>query len=100
VGETLVLRSADGRPRRRHAVANAVRVAGDRAKLNPRGVKPVAPHDLRQSCARLLFAAGVPAPKVAAILRHASPRITLTVYAGLVESQRVELRDDLEAALR
>lgn len=59
-----------------------------------------APHDLRHSCAGLLFAAGVPVPKVAAILRHASPRITLTVYAGLVESQRAELRDDLEAALR
>jgi hypothetical protein len=26
--------------------------------------------------------------------------VTLTVYGGLVESHRVELRDDLEAALR
>jgi hypothetical protein len=32
-------------------------------------------------------------------MRHADARVTLTVYAGLVESQRVELRDDLEAAL-
>jgi integrase len=100
VGEALLFRTGDGKPRTRHAVANAVRVAGDRAKLNPPGAKPVAPHDLRHSCAGLLFAAGVSVPKVAAILRHASPRITLTVYAGLVESQRAELRDDLEAALR
>ena len=50
--------------------------------------------------AGLLLAAGVPAPKVAAILRHADARAMLTVYAGLIESQRAELRDDLEAALR
>jgi integrase len=99
VGKALVFRTADGKPRRRHAVANAVRVAGDKAKLNPAGAKPVAPHDLRHSCAGLLFAAGVPVPKVAAILRHANPRVTLTVYAGLVESQRSELPGDLEAAL-
>ncbi|HVC88807.1 MAG TPA: hypothetical protein VNC40_15470 [Gaiellaceae bacterium] len=52
------------------------------------------------SCAGLLLSAGIPVPKVAAILRHADARITLTVYAGVVESQRAELRDDLEAALR
>ena len=72
----------------------------EQAKLNPPGAKPVAPHDLRHSCAGLLFAAGVPVPKVAAILRHADARLTLTVYAGLVESQRGELLGDLEAALR
>jgi integrase len=100
VGEALLFRTAAGKPRTRHAVGNAVRTAGNRAGLNPDGVKPVAPHDLRHSCAGLMFAAGVPVPKVAAILRHASPRITLTVYAGLVESQRAELRGDLEAAFR
>ena len=70
------------------------------ATAQPARAKPVAPHDLRHSCAGLLFAAGVSVPKVAAILRHANPRITLTVYAGLVESQRAELKDDLELALR
>jgi hypothetical protein len=40
-----------------------------------------------------------PGPKVAAVLRHADARVTLMVYAGLVESQRSELRADLEAAL-
>jgi len=100
VGSVLVIWTASGQPQDRHNTARAVRAAGDAAKLNPRGVKKVAPHDLRHSCAGLLLAAGVPAPKVAAILRHADARITLTVYAGLVESQRVELLDDLEAALR
>jgi integrase len=99
VGTALLFTTADGQPRTRHAVGNAVRTAGDRAGLNPDGVKPVAPHDLRHSCAGLLFAAGVPIPKVAAILRHANPRITLSTYAGLVESQRSELLSDLEKAL-
>ena len=70
------------------------------AGLNSPGVKKVSPHDLRHSCAGLLLAAGVPAPQVAAILHHADLRITLMVYAGLVESQRAELKDDLELALR
>jgi len=100
VGSALVFTTAEGKPRHRHAVGNAVRTAGDKAGLNPSGVKPVAPHDLRHSCAGLLFAAGVPVPKVAAILRHADPRITLSTYAGLVESQRSELRGDLETALQ
>lgn len=64
VGSALVFTTADGKPRHRHAVGNAVRTAGDRARLNPPGVKPVAPHDLRHSCAGLLFAAGVPVPRL------------------------------------
>jgi polyisoprenyl-teichoic acid--peptidoglycan teichoic acid transferase len=79
LGEALVFRTDDGKPRTRHAVANAVRVAGNAAKLNPPGVKRVAPHDLRHSCAGLLFAAGVPVPKISATLRHTSPRITLSL---------------------
>jgi hypothetical protein len=47
----------------------------------------------------LLLAAGVPVPKVAAVLRHTDARVTLMVYAGLVESQRSDLRIDLETAL-
>jgi hypothetical protein len=32
------------------------------------------------------------------VLRHSDARVTLSFYAGLVESQRGELRGDLEAA--
>lgn len=46
-----------------------------------------------------LFAANVPAPTIAAILRHADVRTTLTVYAGLVEANRAGMRSKLEAAL-
>jgi integrase len=99
VGDVLAFRTSTGRPQDRHNAARAIRTAGDGAKLNPPGAKRVAPHDLRHSCAGLLLAAGVPAPKVAAILRHADARVTLTVYAGLVESERAALRNDLERAL-
>lgn len=86
-------------PHDRRNVLRAVYAAGDRAGLNPDVVSKVSCHDLRHSCAGLLFSAGVSAPKVAAILRHSDVRVTLTTYAGLVETDRADLRDDLEAAL-
>lgn len=94
--------TCNGKPQHRKNVLRAIYLAGDRAKLNPpKGSgKRVGCHDLRHSAAGLLLSAGVSPPKVAAILRHADARITMTVYAGLVESQRAELRDDLEAAFR
>src|SRR5207245_1885952 len=88
VGDALVFRTSSGKAHCRENVARAMRVASTAAGLNETGKKKVSPHDLRHSCAALLLAAGVPAPKVAAILRHADARITLTVYAGVVESQR------------
>jgi len=61
-------------------------------------VERIGCHDLRHSCAGLLFAAGRSAPTVAAVLRHADTRTTLTTYAGLVETNRSELRQDLDVA--
>jgi integrase len=68
--------------------------------VNVRAQKHVGCHDLRHSCAAVLFAAGVPATKVAAVLRHTTTRRTLTTYAGLAEADRGDLRRDLEAAFR
>ena len=82
----------------RRNVLRAVYRAGDGAGLNPEGVEKVGCHDLRHSCAGLLFAAGTSAPTVAAVLRHADTRTTLTTYAGLVETNRSELRRDLDVA--
>lgn len=82
----------------RRNVLRAVNRAGDNAGLNPEGIEKVGCHDLRHSCAGLLFAAGVTAPTVAAVLRHADTRTTLTTYAGLVETNRTELRRDLNVA--
>ena len=72
--------------------------AGDDAGLNSTGVEQVGCHDLRHSCAGLLLAAGTSAPTVAAVLRHADTRTTLTTYAGLVETNRAEVRRDLDVA--
>lgn len=96
VGTALVFTTASGRPQERHNAARAIRAAGARAKVA--GTKPLSPHDLRHSCAALLLEAGVPDPQVAAIMRHADPRVTLTVYAGITNKRRAALRDDLDAA--
>ena len=96
VGGLLVFRTASGEPQDRHNAGRAIRLAGARAKVA--GTKPLSPHDLRHSCAALLLEAGVPDPQVAAIMRHADPRVTLTVYAGITTKRRAALRDDLEAA--
>ena len=40
-------------------------------------------HDLRHWCATILLGRGVPVPTVAAILGHASPNVTLAIYAGV-----------------
>jgi integrase len=82
----------------RRNTLRAVHKAGDAAGLNAEGVERVGCHDLRHSCAGLLFAAGVSAPTVAAVLRHSDTRVTLTTYAGLVETDRTELRRGLDVA--
>lgn len=86
-------------PHDRRNVLRAVYKAGDDAKLNPAGLPRVSCHDLRHSCAGLLFSANVAYPRIAEILRHSDVRVTLATYAGLVEADRAKLRDDLEAAL-
>jgi len=96
VGDALVFRTATGRPQSRNNAGRAIRAAGSRAGLG--GEKRLSPHDLRHSCAGLLLAAGVPVPEVAAIMRHADARVTMTVYAGLAQEQRAGLRGAMEAA--
>ena len=80
--DALVFQSVFGNRHFRTNVLAAICTAGDAAGLNEGKPKRVGCHDLRHSCAGLLFAAGVPAPKVAAVLRHSDVRTTLTVYAG------------------
>ena len=73
---------------------------GEPSDTDMDGVQKVGVHSLRHSTAALLLAAGVPLPKVSEIMRHANVGITASTYAGLLESQRAELKADLEAALR
>jgi integrase len=45
-------------------------------------------HDLRHSFVAVAFDRGLTAPQVAALARHANPRVTLAMYAGLTDEGR------------
>ncbi|MET8875587.1 tyrosine-type recombinase/integrase [Nocardia sp. NPDC004604] len=49
------------------------------------GVRPIRLHDLRHSCATLLFAQGVDPATVQRILRHASITTTTSIYMEVIE---------------
>ena len=76
----------------------AVYEAGDDAKLNGKGRERVGVHDLRLSFVSVALAAGMTLPEAAALARHANPRVTATVYAGLTDENRGQLADKLNQA--
>ncbi|MGW0250809.1 tyrosine-type recombinase/integrase [Nocardia goodfellowii] len=49
------------------------------------GVRPIRLHDLRHSCATLLFTMGVEAATVQRILRHSSISVTTGIYMDVIE---------------
>jgi integrase len=49
--------------------------------LTESGLESLKLHDLRHLCASLLIAEGIPLTTIAQVLGHASPAITMTVYA-------------------
>jgi integrase len=73
-------------------VLRAVHAAGDAAGLNGGGRERVGVHDLRHSFVALALAAGLTLPEAAALARHASPRVTAAVYAGLSDDNRALAR--------
>jgi integrase len=79
-------------------VLRAVYAAGDAAGLNGDGRERVGVHDLRHSFVGLTLAAGLTLPEAAALARHANPRVTATVYAGLTGEDREQLGAKLAAA--
>lgn len=58
------------------------------------GVPQVRVHDLRHSCATLLFSMGVPSATVQRILRHSSITVTTGTYVEVIEAVQ---RDALDA---
>lgn len=58
-----------------------------RGKLRSKDGHALHVHTLRHTCCTRLLAAGVPVPIVQAILGHASPQMTLRVYAHLQAEQ-------------
>jgi len=63
------------------------------------GLPVVTPHGLRHLHASLLLAEGVPVPAVSARLGHASPRVTLGIYAHVMPGQDVEVAQIVERTL-
>jgi integrase len=96
--DALVFTTASGRPQGARNVLRAVYEAGDDAKLNGKGRERVGVHDLRHSFVAVALAAGMTLPEAAALARHANPRVTATVYAGLTDENREQLADKLTQA--
>ena len=86
--DALVFTTANGKPQVRRNALRALHVAGDAAGLNGDGVQPVGLHDLRHSLVAIAFERGLTLPEVAMLARHANPRVTATVYAGLTTEGR------------
>jgi integrase len=91
LADKLVFTTASGKPQSRRNALRAVHVAGDNAKLNGSGLEPVGLHDLRHTLVAIAFEHGLTAPEVAVLARHASAKVTLTVYAGLTGDGRAQV---------
>lgn len=66
-----------------------------RQLCNQAGVSQVRVHDLRHSCATLLFTTGVDAATVQRILRHSSISVTTGTYVEVVDSVQRDALDSL-----
>ncbi len=53
--DALVFVARLDKPRNRRSAANAIRVAGDAARLNSDGRQPIGMHDLRRSFAAIVL---------------------------------------------
>lgn len=68
-----------------------------RALCTKAHVPQVRVHDLRHSCATLLFAQKVEAATVQRILRHSSITVTTGIYMEVIESVKREALDSMDS---
>jgi integrase len=59
------------------------------------GVRQIRVHDLRRSCATLLYDQGVPIERIQDILGHSSPTITKTIYVDATRKVQQDAVDKL-----
>ena len=86
------------KPQSRRKALRAVHTAGDSAGLNGPGRQPVGLHDLRHSLIGATLASGLSLAEAAVLARHASARVTATMYAGVADSTRDTLTQRLADA--
>jgi integrase len=96
--DEFVFTTSRGRPHNARNVLRAVHAAGDAVGLNGECRERVGVHDLRHSFVAVALAGGLTLPEAAAAARHANPRVTATVYAGLTDDARAGLGAKLVAA--
>jgi integrase len=86
--DAFVFVKESGKPLPQRDIYRTVRSASDRAGLNPPGLPPVSPHDLRHTAIALAIQSGAPITEVCEFARHSNPDITLRIYAGLAKDAR------------
>src|ERR1700684_4423179 len=59
------------------------------------GLRQLRVHDLRHSCATLLFTMGVPPATVQRILRHSSISVTTNTYVEVIEAVQRDALDSM-----
>jgi integrase len=62
---------------------------------NSTGIRRIRFHDLRHSCASLLWSQGVPLDQIQDILGHEDPRTTKTNYVDIAENLQRDAVDRL-----
>ncbi len=94
----MVFSTARGKPQSRRNAVRAVQHTGDEVGLNGKGRRTVGLHDLRHLFVAIALAIKVTLPEAAMLARHANPRVTLAVYAGLTDGAREVAVDKLLSA--
>jgi integrase len=83
--DALAFTTARGKPQSRRNALRALHKAGDNAGLNPEDGERVGLHDLRHSVIALSLERGATPAEVAEMARHANPKVTMMLYAGLTK---------------
>jgi integrase len=96
--DALVFTTTRGRPQSARNTLRAVTHAAGEVGLNSEDRGPVGPHDLRHSFVAIALANGVTLPEAAMLARHANPRVTLAIYAGVADNAREVAVDKLVSA--
>jgi len=93
-GTGLVFTGERGQPLCQSTVQHALRRECERL-----GLPPMTPHGLRHLHASLLLEAGLPVPQVAQRLGHATPQVTMSVYAHALNRSDREAAEVLQRAI-